>query len=1031
MKRLPCTLGLLTLFAIQPAISQTFKEWQDANINQVNRLPMHTAFFGYESEEAALQANMTTSANYMTLNGLWKFDWVKDADQRPTDFFTLGFNDRAWATMPVPGIWEMNGYGDPQYTNPGYAWKNQYENNPPYVPVENNHVGSYRRTVTIPASWAGKQIIAHFGSVTSNMYLWVNGKYVGYSEDSKLEREFDVTPYLKPGANLFAFQVFRWCDGSYMEDQDFWRMSGVARDCYLFARNKAAHLEDIRVIPDLDANYRDGSLTVQPTIKGSAKVDLKLLDAEGQTVVEVAGVSKETRLEVAQPKQWTAETPYLYTLIATVKSGAKVIETVPVKVGFRKIELKNANILINGKAVLFKGADRHELDPDGGYQVSYERMEQDIRIMKENNINAVRTSHYPNDDYFYQLCDKYGIYLVAEANNESHGMGYGEKTLAKVPLYKQTHLERNQRNVQRNFNHPSIIFWSLGNEAGDGPNFVACYEWVKKEDPSRACQYERAGLEAHTDIFCPMYYRYDDCVKYCLSTAPEDQRPLIQCEYAHAMGNSIGGFKEYWDIIRKYPKYQGGFIWDFVDQSVRSYGKNGVEIYAYGGDFNRYDYSDNNFLNNGLVNPDRVLNPHMDEVRYYYQNIWATPVDLKSGRIEVYNENFFIDLSNYSLEWNILCDGVVKQMGTIADLQVAPQQRQTITLPYDLTGLDGEVMLNIYFKQKQSQSMVNAGYVVAKAQLPISDWQYTPLALATSANANDVIANIEVADNDVCWLIVKGGDFTIEFNKQNGFLSRYNVANLHMLKEDGVLTPNFWRAGTDNDYGARLQDRYAVWRNPELKLTSLKHAEEAGNIFVTADYDMPTVQAKLQLTYTISPLGEVLVSQKMEASKEAKIAELYRFGMQMQMPANLDYSTYYGRGPIENYADRNHSTFLGQYTQTADEQAYGYIRPQETGTKSDMRWWKQTNRGGRGIMITSDAPFFASALHYSIESLDDGAERDQRHFSEVDPVDYTNLLIDSHQMGLGCIDSWGAIPLDEYRLKYQDYQFNFKLSPLK
>ena len=641
--------GLFTVLALT-AGAQTFQEWRNPEINAVNRAPMHTNYFAFENADAAKKADKKQSTNYMTLNGTWKFNWVKDADSRPTDFWKTGFNDKGWDDLQVPAVWELNGYGDPIYVNVGYAWRNQFQNNPPEVPTENNHVGSYRREIVVPASWKGKDIIAHFGSVTSNMYLWVNGRYVGYSEDSKLEAEFDLTPYLKPGQkNLIAFQVFRWCDGTYLEDQDFFRYSGVGRDCYLYARNKK-RIQDIRVTPDLDAAYQNGSLAVNLDLKGSGKVDLELVDAQGkQVATATANKSGLVTMNVENPKKWSAETPYLYTLRASMQGSNEVI---PVKVGFRKIELKGDQILVNGKAVLFKGADRHEMDPDGGYVVSPERMLQDIQIMKQFNLNAVRTCHYPDDNLWYDLCDQYGIYVVAEANIESHGMGYGDKTLAKNPSYKKAHLERNQRNVQRGFNHPSIIFWSLGNEAGDGPNFEQCYKWIKAEDPSRACQYEQARQKEHTDIFCPMYYDYNGMEKYGQRT--DATKPLIQCEYAHAMGNSQGGFKEYWDLIRKYPNLQGGFIWDFVDQSCRWKGKDGVMIYAYGGDFNRFDASDNNFCDNGLISPDRVPNPHMYEVGHFYQNIWTTPADLSKGEVNVFNENFFRDLSAYYMEWQVL-----------------------------------------------------------------------------------------------------------------------------------------------------------------------------------------------------------------------------------------------------------------------------------------------------------------------------------------------------------------------------------------
>ena len=1018
--------GLFTVLALT-AGAQTFQEWRNPEINAVNRAPMHTNYFAFENADAAKKANKKQSTNYMTLNGTWKFNWVKDADSRPTDFWKTGFNDKGWDDLQVPAVWELNGYGDPIYVNVGYAWRNQFQNNPPEVPTENNHVGSYRREIVVPASWNGKDIIAHFGSVTSNMYLWVNGRYVGYSEDSKLEAEFDLTPYLKPGQkNLIAFQVFRWCDGSYLEDQDFFRYSGVGRDCYLYARNKK-RIQDIRVTPDLDAAYQNGSLSINLDLKGSGKVDLELVDTQGkQVATATANKSGLVTMNVENPKKWSAETPYLYTLRASMQGSNEVI---PVKVGFRKIELKGDQILVNGKAVLFKGADRHEMDPDGGYVVSPERMLQDIQIMKQFNLNAVRTCHYPDDNLWYDLCDQYGIYVVAEANIESHGMGYGEKTLAKNPSYKKAHLERNQRNVQRGFNHPSIIFWSLGNEAGDGPNFEQCYQWIKAEDPSRACQYEQARQKDHTDIFCPMYYGYEGMEKYGQRT--DATKPLIQCEYAHAMGNSQGGFKEYWDLIRKYPNLQGGFIWDFVDQSCRWKGKDGVMIYAYGGDFNRFDASDNNFCDNGLISPDRVPNPHMYEVGYFYQNIWTTPADLSKGEVNVFNENFFRDLSAYYMEWQVLKDGKVIRTGRVDDLKVAPQETAKITLNIGKTCTCKEWLLNVSYKLKNREGLLPAGFTVAKNQLTLNDYKAPSMDLKNVETTNVATVVPQIIDNQYHYLIVKGNNFVAEFNKQNGYLSKYAVDGTEMLKEGAALTPNFWRAPTDNDMGAGLQNKYAAWKNPGLKLVSLNSKTENDQIVVNAEYDMKNVSAKLYLTYVINNEGAIKVTQKMTADKNATVSPMFRFGMQMQMPKCFETVEYYGRGPVENYSDRNHSTDLGIYRQSVDEQFYSYIRPQETGTKTDIRWWKQLNAGGNGLKVVGDAPFSASALHYTICSLDDDEQKDQRHSPEVQKADLTNLIIDKAQMGLGCVNSWGALPLPQYMLPYGDYEFTFILTPVK
>jgi Beta-galactosidase/beta-glucuronidase len=1000
----------------------------------VNRTPMHANYFAYESPAKAAQGVKEKSSNYMSLNGLWKFNWVRHAEQRPTTFFRTDFNDKGWDHIQVPALWEINGYGDPIYVNVGYAWRNQFRHNPPQVPTENNHVGSYRKEIVLPADWKGKEVFAHFGSVTSNMYLWVNGKYVGYSEDSKLEAEFNLTKYLKPGKNLIAFQVFRWCDGSYLEDQDFFRFSGVARDCYLYARNKQ-RIEDIRVTPDLDAQYKDGTLHVALQLNGGNTVELSLTDAHNKQVAQqmVKGSGKVTAtLQVANPAKWTAETPNLYTLTATLKDGGKTSEVIPVKVGFRKIEMKNAQILVNGQPVLFKGANRHEMDPDHGYHISRERMIQDILLMKQFNINAVRTCHYPDNNLWYDLCDEYGLYVVAEANVESHGMGYKETTLAKNPAYAKPHMERNQRNVQRGFNHPSIIFWSLGNEAGFGPNFEACYRWIKNEDKSRPVQYEQAHGNEFTDVYCPMYLDYRGSERY---VSGNPTKPLIQCEYAHAMGNSMGGFKEYWDLTRKYPSYQGGFIWDFVDQSIRWKNKEGKEIYAYGGDFNAYDASDNNFCDNGLVSPDRVPNPHMYEVGHIYQSIWASDVKQADKELEVsvYNENFFRDLSGYYMEWQILADGEVLQSGVEQNLQVAPQQTVTVKLPLQaaLPATEKELLLNVAFKLKAAETLLPAGYAVARNQLVLTPWKASVVTISNQEETNQAVVAPQVKDNDFNYLIVNGQDFTLNFNRYTGYLCKYVSGGKELIQEQGALTPNFWRAPTDNDMGANLQNRYRVWNNPELKLVSLQHATVDGMVQIVAQYDIPTVSGKLSLTYLVNNQGAIKVTQKLTADKNAKVADMFRFGMQVQMPDSYVQSIYYGRGPVENYVDRNNAAFIGKYKQNVDEQFYSYIRPQETGTKTDIRWWKQVTKGGFGLQFTSDAAFSASALNYSIASLDDGVDKDQRHPADVDKAGYTNLCIDKMQMGLGCVNSWGALPLEKYRLPYGDYEFNFLITPVK
>lgn len=1017
-------LAAAAAIAFFPAAAQTFKEWQDPEVNAVNRAPMRSEAFAFKKGENGIgKLDRKNSSNYLSLNGTWKFNWVNDASSRPTEFWKKDFNDKGWDNIKVPGMWELNGYGDPIYVNMQYPWENYFQNNPPLVPTQENHVGTYRREIKVPADWKGKEIFAHFGSVTSNIYLWVNGKYVGYSEDSKLEAEFNLTPYIIPGKeNLICFQVFRWCDGSYLEDQDFWRLSGVGRDCYLFARNKS-RIADIRVTPDLDDTYTDGVLDIDLTLIGNSPVTLTLKDAEGKVVATGnASKSGRTSMKVTAPNKWSAETPYLYTLTAEMQGSDEVI---PVSVGFRKVEIKNAQVLVNGKPVLFKGADRHELDPDGGYVVSPERMLQDIAIMKQHNINAVRTCHYPDDELWYELCDKYGIYLVAEADIESHGMGYKEKTLAIVPAYHKAHIERNERNVRRNFNHPSVIFWSLGNEAGYGKNFEDAYKWVKEFDPSRPVQYERAGHDGMTDIFCPMYYGYEGMEAYGKNA--NAVKPLIQCEYAHAMGNSEGGFKEYWDIIRKYPNLQGGFIWDFVDQGLRAKDDNGVEYYAYGGDYNNFDGSDNNFCDNGLISPDRVPNPHADEVRYFYQNVWTTPIDIKAGKIKVYNENFFKDLSDIYLDWTLLRDGRPVRTGRIDALDVQPGETAEITIPYGKAEGDGEWLLNVAYTLKESTDLLPAGYAVARQQLPVSNQTPDKVALPALSGGDNTVS---VIDNHRWHLTVKGENFEIEFDRTSGFMTRYEVEGMNLIAEGGALTPNFWRAPTDNDFGAGLQRRYEVWRNPEIKLTSFEHKVIDGMPVVSAKYDMPGVKGELSLTYAFGNDGCVIVTEGFKATEGAKVSNMFRFGMQMQMPEQFDAIEYYGRGPIENYSDRNNSTFLGLYNQTVDEQFYPYIRPQETGTKTDVRWWKQLNRAGNGLEFEAAEPFSISALNYSIESLDDYPEKKQSHSPQVKKADYTNICIDKAQQGLACVNSWGAVPLPQYMVPYGDYSFVFAMKPI-
>ena len=866
--------------------------WLDPEVNEVNTMAPRAAFFAYETENLAKADQKARSERYLSLEGKWKFNFSKDHDKAPRDFYSLKYDDSQWTDFPVPGILELNGYGDAIYSNNGYPWRTQFRPEPPFVEERNNYTGSYRKMVTVPADWKGERIYLHVGSATSNLMVWVNGKFVGYSEDSKVSAEFDLTKYLTPGKeNLIAMQVMRWCDGSYLEDQDFWRFTGIAREVYLYARPQS-HIAVLFISPDLVNNYQDGTLEVKLNAVGAKgeTVMFSLKDKEGKEVAaqtaKVGGNGEvKVNFDIKNPLKWTAETPNLYTLYTTLMDGKQVAEVVPQRVGFRKVEIKNAQVLVNGQPVLFKGANRHELDPVTGYVVSMDRMLEDIRVMKELNINAVRTCHYPNDPRWYELCDIYGIYMVAEANIESHGMGYGDKTLAKEPTYEKAHLERNESNIKIYKNHPSIIFWSVGNEAGYGPNFEKAYDLVKAYDPSRPCQYEQAGQNGKMDIFCPMYYDYGGCDKYSQGDNP---RPLIQCEYAHAMGNSMGGFKEYWDMVRKYPKYQGGFIWDFVDQGLRVKNKQGKTIYAYGGDFGRYPTSDHNFNCNGIINPDRKPNPHANEVRYYYQNIWATAKDLKAGEVEVYNENFFKSLDDVELQWTLESEGKVLANGRNA-LDIPAQQKRVVKLDgYSLPAdVKGEVVLNLDFVLKKAEPMLDAGYAVAREQFVVNPYTFPTMESVLAVTSGKYDTRKVEKEEKVAWVTLSAGNTSVTFNHWNGWIDYLDVDGKPMLEEGYAITPDFWRAPTDNDYGAGTQRKLHAWKNPEMKMKSFKVVENEGKAEkgVEVVYDMPSVEATLTMTYTLTPAGELVVNEAMTVNKDAKHKpELMRYGMQLVMP---------------------------------------------------------------------------------------------------------------------------------------------------
>ena len=1040
------------------AIQQpTFTEWHDLQVNEINRLPLHTMHFAYDPNDfpgtGAEYLDKKKSMNYLSLEGTWKFNWVANADERPTDFYKTDLDDSKWNNIQMPGNWEMLGYGQPEYVNVGFAWRGHFDQQPPAVPTKDNHVGSYRREINIPSNWDGKRVIAHFGSVTSNIYLYVNGKFAGYAEDSKVAAEFDITPFLKKGKNLIAFQTFRWCDGSWCEDQDFWRLSGPARENYLYARSKDHRLLDVRVETELKNNYKDGFLNITAKVQGNTLAYFGLYDPDGKEVIVTGtdnvrnGVAKY-QLRVKNVRKWSAETPNLYTLVVSpIQNGGMYLpyEIVQVKVGFRKVEIKNKQFLVNGQPVLLKGADRHEMDPDEGYNVSEQRMIQDIMMMKRMNINAVRTCHYPDDPRWYDLCDKYGLYVVAEANQESHGFGYGDDAAAKKPEFAKQIMERNQHNVSMFYNHPSIVTWSMGNETVMGDNFLQAYKWIKSQDKTRPVQYEQARRGEGTDIFCPMYYSVAASEKYAKD--PNSPMPLIQCEYNHTMGNSGGNLSDYWDLIRKYPILQGGFDWDFVDQalhrnivkpmSILPYKMNNEELrkieYCYGGDYNKYDPSDNNFNCNGIIGPDRQMNPHAYEVAYQYQNIWTKMVNAETGEVSVHNENFFRDLSNYALAWSLEEDGVETQNGTIADLDVPAQQTKNFTIPYDKSKIKGkEVFLNIDFRLKEAEPLLTAGQVMAYAQLPVVTKK------ACSGDCSKMLAQghgkkkmkLAAKKNNV--VAVTTPNLTFKIDRSTGLISEYAYNGKSLLGEGGTLKPNFWRAPTDNDMGAGLQKKFKAWKNPQMNLKNIdvKKDKKTNSVTILTSFDMPEVQGQMDITYVVfANTGAVKVTEDFKATEGAKVSDMFRFGMLMQMPYTMEKSNYYGRGPIENYSDRKDCMRIGVYTDDADNQYFPYIRPQESGIKSDIRWWKQTDATGLGLQVKSCTPFYASAIHFDTEELDDGDDKEQRHSFDLKKSKYTNLFLDSAHMGVGGENSWGAWPLEKYRVHYGNKTFTFTLIP--
>jgi beta-galactosidase len=1020
-------------------------DWENPAVNEINREAQRAYFIPFANAEQAAKNDLWKSPFIQSLNGTWQFNLSHTPYVRPFYFFKDDYDTDDWTTIKVPGNWELQGFDVPIYTNIRYP----HEATPPVIQKYYNPVGSYKRTFTIPENWNGQDIILHFGAVSSAMYVWVNEQKVGYSEDSKTPAEFNITKYLKKGKNSLAVEIYRWCDGSYLEDQDFWRMSGITRDVFLMARNPQ-HIRDFRVASPLINNYKDGDFKLTVEVANSAQktpsvtVEAVLTDGKNK-VAELKQVVK-TGLQpvsvtlsniVASAKPWSAENPNLYQLLITLKDEAgKVIEVLRQDVGFRTVEIKNAQLLVNGVAIYVKGVNIHEHNEVTSHYQDEATMLKDIFLMKSHNINAVRTSHYPEPERWYELCNQYGIFLVDEANVESHGMGYGAKSLAKDPAWKDAHLFRTKNMFERDKNQPSVIIWSLGNESGNGVNFEATYAYLKSVDQSRPVQYEQAHDDANTDIMCPMYARIKNMEDYAKG---KPTKPYIQCEYAHSMGNSTGNLQDYWDVIEKYPVLQGGFIWDWVEQGILTKDAQGNKFWAYGGDLGSDTIpTDGNFCANGLINADRTAKPALIEVGKVYQYIGFKAINLEKGEIEIRNKYSFTNLSEFVFSWEVVADGKVIKSGTIADLKLTPNTSKNVQLgvAVDIKPAT-EYFLNISAKLKNKKGILPAGTQLAYEQFLLP---FSKKAALTSLKGLSPVTSKEDGNK----FVVEGSGFKVIFSKEEATLKSYQLGGKEMLLAGPV--PNFWRAPIDNDFGNSLDKRSRVWRKAgEQKTVKSATVKQNGNeVVVNFNFDLNNekkqVIANYNSSYTVLGNGEIVVNDSFKTMRDS-LPEIVRFGVNLVMPREFDQMSWLGRGPHESYADRYTSALVGLYSGSVAEQYFPYVRPQENGNKTDVRWMSISNKDGLGFEFIGLPLLSVSAHHQIMEDFESpdrtdgrgksGLKMIRRHINDVKPRDLTSINIDYKQQGVGGDDSWGAWTHDEYRLKEKTYNYSFRICPLK
>ena len=1011
-------------------------DWENPAVFAINKEAPHSTYFPYSVK----------SSYFISLNGNWKFNWAKNPSERPSDFYKAGFDARGWDNIKVPGNWELQGFGVPIYTDTEYL----FPPDPPHIPHDNNPVGSYRRDFSIPDNWDDRQVFLHFEGVRSAMYVWINGEKVGYSQGSKTPAEFNITGFIHPGENYLAVEVYRFSDGSYLEDQDYWKISGIERDVFLYSKPQT-YIRDFFIHSGLDKDYRNGRLKVEVEAKtwlknplDKAVLKVKLLNIKGREVFPEAQI-KDLKFDengkalavfkakISSLKKWSAETPNLYSLILKLETDSgEVADIIKIKTGFRKVEIKDGLLQINGVPVTLKGVNRHEHDPVSGRYVTEESMLKDIRLMKKFNINAVRTSHYPNTPLWYNLCDRYGLYVIDEANVESHGMGYDpDKTLGNNLGWKAAHLDRTARMVERDKNHACIIIWSLGNEAGDGVNFEATYNWIKKRDPSRPVQYEMADLRPHTDIFCPMYARIHILSDYASQKRP---RPLILCEYAHAMGNSVGNLKDYWDVIYQHPQLQGGFIWDWVDQGILAETEEGKKFWAYGGDFGPEGTpSSGNFCLNGLVFPDRKLHPSIWEVKKVYQNITASEVDLRSGKIKITNRYDFINLNRFDVLWELKADDTILTEGKITGPDIKPHKSKIFTLPFpEIKPEPGyEYFLNLSFHTREKTELIPPEYEAAWEQFKLPYYKQKVLTEISR------VAKIRRKKKGAK-LQIEGLEFSYIFNLKKGHFVSLKYMDTELIKS-GVkqetvpffCTPNFWRAPTDNDYGNNMPQRLGIWKDAGKNrvITRVESRQNSNrDIFIDVEAALPDVESKYFTSYHIFGNGDIIVSNRFVPGKKG-LPDLPRLGVQMTLRSEFDNISWYGRGPYETYWDRKSGAKVGVYNGKVKDQYHPYIRPQENGNKTDVSWLALTNKGGIGLLVVGEPLLSVSAHHFLTEDFDSGDKKQQRHASDLKPRDLVNLNLDYKQMGVGGDTSWGARPHPQYRLPAQEYTYSFKLRP--